>query len=148
MKILSLNAVERRETGFTHKVSLTYADLTAAAGSQAVQIFPKTGNLPAGIVAWKAAFRLVTNFSGGAASALTMSVGDGGSATALLAAVSVLNGATPVAYKAGAPVKAYTSADNIQATFTATGANLNTLTAGEIEIYLELRDLNDMALPK
>jgi hypothetical protein len=148
MKTTILSDQETRQTGFTHKFTLTTADLTTAGVSQAITL---TGLL-AGMLITNAAFRLKTNFAGGASTALTLQVGVTGNADAMIAPASVLHGDTPIAVssatgdmsdenKFGLPVAAAT---NALATFTATGANVSTLTSGEVDVFLAVANLADL----
>jgi hypothetical protein len=155
MKIISLTAEEREQTGFTHKAIISYADIPAGTGAVTNVICPSAtpgnstpGTLSAGMAITKAAFYLATQFASGTLSALTASLGDGGSATQYIGAQSVLSGATPVTWAMGAASgnKIYTSTDQLKVTFTPTGGNTNTLTAGELDVLFKLEDLNAFTL--
>lgn len=154
MQIHKLSAEETRESGFTHKAIITYADLTAAATSQALTVL--SGMVP-GWLLTDAAYYMPTVFSGGAASGLTVSLGwDGATndnATGLIAATSILSGHTPIVASDGtgaafaaarsgyAPIDASCS---VVATFTSTGANVSTFTAGEIHFFFSAVDLTTL----
>lgn len=151
MKTLALSNEERALTGFTHKAIITYADLVAlgAVTSGAIAIFAYT----AGMLFKSAAYKLVTAFDGGATSALTLDVGWNGASTddddGLLNGYEVHKDASEVLYADGNGAAFATlrtgyaalDAGNIEATFAATGANLDVLDAGEIHIYLGVVDL-------
>jgi hypothetical protein len=145
MKTTILSDQETRQSGFTHKFTIPSTALTAGATSQAITLTA----LPAGSLITNAAWRLKTNFAGGASSALTLQVGVTGNADAMIAPASVLNGDTPIAVtsatgdmsdenKFGLPVAAAT---NVIATFTATGANVSTLTSGEVDVFIAVANL-------
>lgn len=153
MNIKKLSAEETRESGFTHKAVITHADLTAAATTEALTILSGLG---LGYLVRAAAFRLVSGFVGTDVTALKLDVGWNGAAvddadglldnyeiatagTEILAGTG--NGAAFAANITGfAPVEAAT----IEALFSATGANVSVLTAGEVHIYLAVSDLSKL----
>lgn len=151
MKLIQLSAQEQARHGFTHKAIVYYTDLTAlgAVTSGAVALMAYT----AGFKFSDAAYRIVTNFDGGATSALTLELGWNGGTTddpnGLIEAISVHADGTPIAAGDGTGAAFATKrtgyvaldAGNIEATFAATGANFNVLTQGELEIYLSACDL-------
>ena len=148
---LQLNAADQARYGFTHKVVITFADLTAlgavASGTVALATYA------AGHGCTKAAFRLVTAFTGGATSALALDVGHNGATTddpdSILDNYEVHADATEVMFGDGNGAAFATlrtgyfplDAGSYEALFTATGGNLSALTTGEINIYLKLEDL-------
>jgi hypothetical protein len=148
---LQLNAADQARFGFTHKVVITFADLTAlgAVASGTVALATYT----AGLGCTKAAFRLVTAFTGGATSALALDVGHNGATTddpdSILDNYEVHSTGTEIMFGDGNGAVFATlrtgyyplDAGTYEALFTATGANLNVLTAGEVNIYLRLEDL-------
>lgn len=151
MQVEQLGLHDQARTGFTHKFTIGYADLTAAGATTSTTI--SLADYTAGLGCTAAAFKLTTAFDGGATSALALDVGhDGASvddADSILDnyeihvdASEVLygdaNGAAFATLRTGFyPVETGT----YKATFTATGANLNVLTTGEVVIYLQLVDL-------
>jgi hypothetical protein len=148
---LQLNAADQARYGFTHKVVITFADLTAlgAVASGTVALATYT----AGLGCTKAAFRLVTAFTGGATSALALDVGHNGATTddpdSILDNYEVHSTGTEIFFGDGNGAVFATlrtgyyplDAGTYEALFTATGGNLNALTAGEVNIYLRLEDL-------
>ena len=124
---------------FTHKTELTFADLITAGTSQPTNLIP----VVSGMLVVRVGFRLRIPFSGGAATALTLSLGDAGSAARYLAALSIWGAAAPIAAAGSNAFFAYTAAENFRAVFTSTGANLNTITAGKVDVYVTLADLNE-----
>jgi hypothetical protein len=148
---LQLNAADQARFGFTHKVVITFADLTAlgAVASGTVALATYT----AGLGCTKAAFRLVTAFTGGATSALALDVGHNGATTddpdSILDNYEVHSTGTEIFFGDGNGAVFATlrtgyyplDAGTYEALFTATGGNLNALTAGEVNIYLRLEDL-------
>jgi hypothetical protein len=156
MKLMTLNAEERAQTDFTHKVNIKYTDLTAGGLTQTLNILPTgTGAFAAGFSIWKAALKLITPFTGGTIATATVTIGDAGTPARYLAAADVKTAVATntKAYIVSATAYAYTPADianpttNVQALFTATSGNLNTATAGECEIYLEARDIAELVRP-
>lgn len=148
---LQLNAADQARYGFTHKVVITFADLTAlgAVASGVVSLATYT----AGLGCTKAAFRLVTAFTGGATSALALDVGHNGATTddpdSIIDNYEVHSTGTEIFFGDGNGAVFATlrtgyyplDAGVYEALFTATGGNLNALTAGEVNIYLRLEDL-------
>jgi hypothetical protein len=124
---------------FTHKVELTFADLTTAGLTQATNLIA----LLSGMLIERVGFRLRTNFSGGGATSLTLQLGDAGSANRFLAAQSIWGASSPIAAAGGQTFFAYTAAENFRVTFTSVTANLNTITAGKVDVYVKLVDLNE-----
>lgn len=172
MKIVPLPFETVALTGFTHKVILTNADLTAAATTQTLTIFPDgtadgyysngtaiqdstLNQLPAGFTVEKSQLRLVTPFAATSLTAATLTVGDKASAARYIAAASTdlytaigtntkdnVASATTYAF-AGSDVAA--SNAQLTATIAFTGANVSTATAGQVEILLALMDPNEQA---
>lgn len=148
MKFTLLSQNETAASGFTHKFTIDHADLTAAATTQTITL---TG-LTRGMLITNAAFNLVTPFDGGATTELTLEVGwdtvgadpDGliEAASIHLDATEILVGdATGAAFAAKRTGRPVVSAQNATALFTATGANVSVLDAGEVDIYLAIADL-------
>lgn len=151
MEELQLSA-EERSLGFTHKFKIVVADLVAlgAVASGAIALAPYV----AGQACIRAAYKLNTNFDGGATSALALDVGHNGATTddpdSLLDNYQIHEDATEVPYGLGNGAAFATlntgyvplDAGNYEALFTATGGNLNVLTAGEVTILLGIVDLS------
>lgn len=150
MKAYILGEQEASATGFSHKFVVPYTDLTGTAGlTLAVPLIAYT----AGTLFDKAAYKLVTAFDGGATTNMALDVGHNGASTddpdSLIDNYETHLDATEVAYGDGngavfATLRtgyAALDAGNIEATFTAIGANLTALTQGEVHIYLHLVDL-------
>jgi hypothetical protein len=168
MKLIPLSSEERIHMGFSHKVIVTFADLTAAATTQTLILFPDASpadvlgtqsagyTLPSGTYIAKCGFQLITPFSGGSVSALTVGIGDGGSATRYSASnASDLFTTSSNTKNASVGGTGYTftqsdvAAGNVAAVtalFTATGGNLSTLTAGVVELYIAVHRLNDLTV--
>lgn len=152
-----INTVPERAGGWTHVFKIYYSDLSGTAGlTQTLQLIgsSQTG-LRVGDIVRNAAIYLPTAFvSSGAMSSLVIDVGwdlaagtddpDGlldnyellGTATEILAADA--NGAAFATLRNGFALQ---ENGDIEAVFTAVGANLNTLTAGEVRVFLNVSRL-------
>lgn len=146
MKTFELPAETKAATGYTHKVVINSADFTSATNTQTLSLL----SVPAGSVIRSAAHKLVTPLVSSDASLVSAaySLGNTAAATSVMSSTEVLGTASEVVFKAmtaTAPV-AITAADqSVVAAFTATSAKaLNTVTAGEIHVYLGVNDLNDL----
>ena len=156
MTSYALTLEERAASGFTHKFVLKWddADIDVAATSAVIALLPYV----AGTLFAAAAFTMPTTFTDGAAtmSSLLLDVGHNGATTddpdSLLDAYELEatgteilggdgNGAAFATLRTG-----YVALDagNIEATLTATGANLSTLTAGEVHIFLKVVPLANL----
>ena len=172
MKIIPLPFETVALTGWTHKVSIFAADLTAAAGSQTFTIFPDgsadgyysngaaiqdatLAQLPAGFQVEKSQIRVVQTFTGGAISAATITVGDKASAARYIASANTdlftaigAGGTNTKDNVASATTYAFSSNDvtnsnaAITATIATTGANVSAATTGQVDILLALADPN------
>lgn len=179
MKLIPLSIQERITTGASHKVVITYEDLTDTAGT-AKTLVPFTDGQARDIVN-NVRFDLVTPFDGGSTSALALDFGYNGAsvddADAFIDAVEIHKDATEILASLGVPAapatdtvdgtygteestvitslrntinflraREYAAQETFQleAVFTATGANLDTLTTGEVHIYFNLVRLADL----
>lgn len=154
MHITKLSAEETRESGFTHKAAITYADLVATAGTSKALVI--LSGLVAGFLVRAAAFRLVSGFVGTSITALTLKVGYNGASVddddGLIESASVCTANSPIlAGDATGAVFATKrtgfapqEAAAIEALFTATGANFTALTAGVVHVYLSVSDLSKL----
>ena len=140
MEIITLSQNEQAAYGgATHLVKVLYSDLTAAATTQTLPILPASGTLAAGTIVECIGHRCVTAFAGTSITAVTLQVGDGSDTDRLCTAALddlIAAGYTAVPRSVTTQPYALASADAIDALFTATGANLSVLTAGEVHILL------------
>lgn len=145
MEAQALATVPERVGGWSHLWRLLYSDVTDTAGLTKTLTYP-TG-LAVGDFVRGAAYYLPTAFVGTSITALKLDLGVSGSLTTLINNVEVLT-ATPAAAGIwnGASLAAggyiATAATTLQARFTATGANLTAMTAGEVWLYLEIYKLS------
>ena len=140
MQIIPLSLVEAGNTGFTHKLVVTYSDVAVLTSGTAASVYPgfngsTTG--PAGLMVNNAAWRVVTAFTF-APGTLVFSLGDGSDAARFIAASTDLKTA---AFGGAAITKfpyVYAAADTIDITVTAGAGALTSATAGELHIYLSM----------
>ena len=132
--------------GYTHYCKVTYADLVASGTGTTLSV-AITGALGVGMKLDAILCYLRQSFTGGAISAMTVSIGDSNSTTNVTAANSVLLGNTPiVSWSSGigssglVPITWPAGNTGLVAAFTSTSANLNVATAGQLEIFLKLID--------
>lgn len=143
MIVTPLTAEECRATEFTHRIEITEADLTGSGSGTLFDVVLMA--LIAGHVIRNLAYKLVTAFTGGSVSAITMSVGDTGTPTRYLAAGSVFTAGTTFVSNAVATQFTNITGTNLIARFTPTGDSVLNLTAGRIIILVQLVDLNKVA---
>lgn len=147
MKIYQLCEEERSASGFTHRIKLTYADLTETGTNTAQTIALLT--VPAGSLVTRVATRLVTAFENSADAAFnatTLIIGDGGSTNRFLTSQELNKNGTEVLVKAGTgTLYGYETADTIDAVFGSMSAKaLNDLDTGEVWIFLQVQDLDNL----
>lgn len=136
---------QEQGNGYTHKIVLTYDDLTetAANTSQTIQLL----NVGVGDVVHDAAYYLVTAFEDASDNALnttTLIVGDGGDTDRFIPSKEtnkngseVINWAT--SHGTSSLPYAYLAADTIDAVFGSMAAKaLNDIDVGEIHIFLNI----------
>lgn len=152
MEIIPLTPQERQFTLATHKVLITYADLTTAAATQTTQIFPSgSGTFAAGTTARFAGLKLNTafDFSDSAINSLLVEVGDGGDTDRLLTQTEIAADGSYVSNKTSAASTqpyAYDAADGIDAKFTAAGGGsplCSEATSGSVSLFLHISSLSD-----
>ena len=133
-------------SAYTDSIRITHADLTAAATTQTLTKAVKAGDQVRSV-----AYKLHTAFDGGATSALKLNVGDGDDPDGYIDNPEIHLDATEVMFGPqglGAEIlvgKVYAADDTIDILFTATGANVSVLTAGEIEIFFNIIDINNVS---
>ena len=129
---------------YTDSIRITHSDLTAAATTQTITKTVKAGQQVRGV-----AFKVHTAFDGGSTSALKLDVGDGVDADGYIDNEEIHADATEVLFGPALDGlltgKTYAADDTIDILFTATGANLSVLTAGEVEIVFNIISLNDVS---
>ena len=133
--IIELGLEERILTGASHCVRIDYEKLAETASTS---VALTVGSGVARDIVRGAWFDLVTPFDGGATSELTVQFGydlaaGTDDADAFIAATSVHLDATEILASNGTAQEAF----DLEVLFTATGANLSTLTAGQINLYFD-----------
>lgn len=137
-----------RVNGYTNRYNVLYSDVAYGSGSTDT-VTMTIGTTPTLWVVKSAIVNVTTAFAG--TGALTISVGTTGTATAFIAATSVASAgliqATGGAGAVNTPASSTsTSATTLKAVFTnATSGSPSALTAGALDIYLELIDLSRLA---
>jgi len=164
MQLIPLTFEARNLTGFSHKAIISVTDTQALANgsSQNITIFPQavtylaggstyqTQNppqLPVGFCVRKAAALVLTPFITSVSQ--TLNIGDAASASRY-ATVSLHTAGTPVLGSAGyvyTPADVANSNAQIVANFNCGAGNVNAWTTGEVEIYLDLVDFNELLVP-
>lgn len=146
MTITALSTEERIATGFAFKAVITHEDLTDTDTAQALTL----ATLTAGQFVTKVGHRLVTDFASANGTSLTLSIGNGSSATGYAAAKDLQGTeidywqAVPATPPSGAPDQV-SETETLLATFTTAGGSSPTLaeyTAGEVNVYFSYADLN------
>jgi len=133
-------------SAYTDSIRITHADLTASSTTQTIQKDVKAGDQVRSV-----AYKLHTSFDGGATSALTLNVGDGSDTDRFIDDPSIHADASAIVF-GPQPVpatnsvgKVYAVDDTIDILFTATGANVSVLTAGDIEIFFNIININNVS---
>lgn len=161
MKVRQLSKTDKELYGADVMVVMDFNDVAAlgAATSGTLALLPGTtagliptagtsgtDTIPAGTKVSLTGYRLDTAFVSSTAAGLTLKVGDGGDDDRFLVATQMQSGQTPVSYHAGTIATnnfAYLAADTVDATLTATTANFNTFTAGQVSLFFRADNLND-----
>ena len=152
-QVTLLNSQERL-SGFTHKFTIKYTDIINASSAGATDTMTVTllAATPPDWIVRKAVANVTTAFSAASSQTLVMEVGTDGDPDNFIAAASVLT-AGPIIPAQGGIVKtqagsAAAAPDVLVAKFTSgTAGNLSgsSITAGEVDIFIELLDLNHIA---
>lgn len=147
MQIIPLTNEEAARSSFTHKVVIPYTDISTKTSGTAFTIYPSLAGSATGLAAGyrvaSLAYNVATAFA--ITGTLVFSCGDAGSAARYVAASTDLKTA---AYGESAVAnKPFTlpAAAAIQLTVTAGSSALTTLTAGSLELYIEMTDLTKIA---
>lgn len=133
-----LSKTEQDLYGANMALVLEAADAAAATDATAVNVL----SVPAGMKVQVVGMKLVTAFDGTGTGNLTISVGDGDSATALMAAVQVALDDTEILYHVGGSPKVYLAADTVDVFWDTTGVAITVYNTGKLVIYLAVNDMN------
>jgi hypothetical protein len=130
--------------GYTDSIRITHEDLTASATTQTI-----TKTVKAGTQVRSVAFKVHTAFDGGSTSALKLDVGDGDDPDGFIDNEEIHADATEVLYGPALDGvmtgKTYAADDDIDILFTATGANVSVLDAGEVEIFFNIINIDNVS---
>lgn len=127
-----LTSVPTNYSGWV-KITKGFADFSTGALTNTINIY----SLVAKGVMHATFVNATTKFSGGLIATATLSIGvSGGSAVKYLAATNVFTGAPLATPTSTTGVESMSGATNITATLISTVANLSSLSAGSVDIYL------------
>ena len=134
-------SLQEQARGFSNKFNVKYSDVAYGAGSTDT-VTMTLGALPSNYVLNNALVNITTAFAG--TTAFTIQVGTTTSSTALVTAQSVKTAGVLAGVPTTATLVKGTATANLVAVFTnATGGSPSALTAGELDIYLNIVDLSD-----
>lgn len=135
-------SLEEQARGYSHKFHVDYSDVAYGAGSTDT-VTLTLGALPAKWIVNNALVTVTTAFAG--TTAFSVQVGTTTSSAAFITATSVLTaGAIGSPLTAALTNASATATKNLVATFTnATGGSPSALTAGALDIYLNIIDFGN-----
>ena len=134
-------SLQEQARGFSHKFHVDYSDVAYGAGSSDT-VTMTLGALPSNYVLNNALVNITTAFAG--TTAFTVQVGTTTSSTALVTAQSVKTAGVLAGVPTTATLVKGTATANLVAVFTnSTGGSPSALTAGALDIYLNIVDLSD-----
>ena len=136
MQTRILTPSEKRQFRADVALVLDFNDVAAATSTVAV---PSLSVL-AGTKVQCVGLRLVTAFNSGS---LTLSIGDGNSATSLTSAVQMATGSTPIAYHVGGSAVVYLVDDTVDVFWTCSNM---AKTSGKVVVYLAVEDMNKLPI--
>jgi hypothetical protein len=147
--IYSATIQERGVLGFNYQFVIRDEDLTAAATTETIELI---GDIAAGDISLNWLTRIDTNFDGGATTDLTIDVGyDLAAGTddpdAFINAQIIHEDATEVVYNLNSGAVGdyvFLEAADIDALFTATGANVSVLDAGQISVFGQIVRVSEL----
>jgi hypothetical protein len=137
---------QERAQGFTHKFKVLYTDVDEGGGSSDT-VTVTLGNTPTDFIITKALVNVSTAFAG--TGAMAIEVGSDGDPNNFISSTTVLT-AGPIIVGAGAAVKTLAgsfaaASDVLSAVFTnSSSGSPSALSAGELDIYLAMHDVNDL----
>lgn len=133
-------SLQEQARGFSHKFHVDYSDVAYGAGSSDT-VTMTLGALPSNYVLNNALVNITTAFAG--TTAFTVQVGTTTTTNSLVTAQSVLTAGVLAGVPTTATIRTATATANLVAIFTnATGGSPSALTAGELDIYLNIVDLS------
>lgn len=122
------------------KYTVDYSDIAAAATTDTETLV----SLPQKTIIEYIVIKHSTAFAGGSVSALTVDVGDSADADRFISAFDVMQTVGEAASETVSVIYigAFASATNIILTATATGDNLDQLTAGSVDVWIKTKGMN------
>lgn len=142
MNVNWLSKTDKEITGADVAISYDYVDvaaLTSGVASNMLSVLAGTKVQCVGMV-------LNTAFDITGTGALAVTLGDGGSATALQASTVLAVDGTEILYHVGGSAKVYLVDDTVDAFFT--DATSMAYTSGKVTFYLRIEDMNKWAKTK
>ena len=134
-------SLQEQARGFSNKFTVKSSDIAYGTGSTDT-VTLTLGALPAKYVLNNALVNITTAFAG--TTALTIQVGTTTTTNSLVTAQSVLTAGVLAGVPTTATIRTATATANLVAIFTnSTGGSPSALTAGELDIYLNIVDLSD-----
>ena len=134
-------SLQEQARGFSNKFHVDASDVAFGAGSSDT-VTLTLGALPSNFVINNALVNITTAFTG--TTAFTIQVGTTTTTNNLVTAQSVLTAGVLAGVPTTATIRTATASANLVAIFTnATGGSPSALTAGELDIYLNIVDLTD-----
>ena len=134
-------SLQEQARGFSNKFNVKYSDVALGTGSSDT-VTLTLGALPSKYVLNNALVNITTAFAG--TTAFTIQVGTTTTTNNLVTAQSVLTAGVLAGVPTTATIRTATASANLVAIFTnATGGSPSALTAGELDIYLNIVDLTN-----
>jgi len=138
---LSQLSLQEQARGFSNKFHVDYSDVAFGSGSSDT-VLMTLGTLPSNFVINNALVNITTAFAG--TTAFSVNIGTTSSTSALVTAQSVKTAGVLAGLATTATIVKGTASVNLVAIFTnATGGSPSALTAGALDIYLNIVDLSD-----
>jgi hypothetical protein len=134
-------SLQEQARGFSNKFHVDYSDVASGSGASDT-VTMTLGALPSNFVLNNALVNITTAFAG--TTAFSINVGTTSSTSALVTAQSVKTAGVLAGVPTTATLVKGTASVNLVAIFTnATGGSPSALTAGALDIYLNIVDLSD-----
>ena len=134
-------SLQEQARGFSNKIYVDYSDVALGTGASDT-VTLTLGALPSNFVMNNALVNITTAFAG--TTAFSINVGTTSSTSALVTAQSVKTAGVLAGGLTNATIVKGTASVNLVAIFTnATGGSPSALTAGALDIYLNIVDLSD-----
>ena len=134
-------SLQEQSRGFSNKFHVDFSDVALGAGASDT-VTMTLGALPSKFVLNNALVNITTAFDG--TTAFSINVGTTSSTSALVTAQSVKTAGVLAGVLTNATIVKGTAAVNLVAIFTnATGGSPSALTAGALDIYMNIVDLSD-----